>query len=354
MNKRMTTILFAAAAFVGVCSSAHAYTTIGEWGGNTVTMRGAVNSFPVGVWRTSLQTVVDRFNQSPSNWFFGQSWGDTSVGIDNGQSEVWFSSSSSYSPAVCYTQYSWWSGDIIEADVIFWNGVAYTTSMNKTSLWPYGGASRPFETTAMHEYGHAAGLGHENDEYNIMGQDWTHIHLNATTCRSYIGEDGCDGLMALYGRWSGYDCQDLAMTHWKYLGESGEYSTHQLCRMYTSAGSTLPSTAFNGQRRYNVTKGTTVRAEFSYENLGETSKTVKVGYYISTNSTISTGDRFLGYGTVTIDCDGVYTTSNTYLYMPTDLTSGSTYYLGGIIDYDNAVAEIDSSNNAAYHIIRVN
>lgn len=59
----------------------------------------------------------------------------------------------------------------------------------------YGGGSRPFQTTAIHEFGHAAGLGHENAEYNIMGEDWTHISCNGSTYRSYVGEDANDGLV---------------------------------------------------------------------------------------------------------------------------------------------------------------
>jgi hypothetical protein len=41
------------------------------------------------------------------------------------------------------------------------------------------------------------------------------------------------------------------------------------------------------------------------------------------------------------------------LKIPVDLVSGTTYWLGAIVDYDNALTEIDEYN-AAYHIIRVN
>ena len=61
-----------------------------------------------------------------------------------------------------------------------------------------------------------------------------------------------------------------------------------------------------------------------------------------------------GTGSVTVARNGVYTTSNTWLTIPNNLTSGTTYYLGCIIDYDNGLAEVDSSNNDAYHIIKIN
>lgn len=317
-------------------------------------MRASAVSFPVGnSYRTALGTVTSRIYNNPSNFWFTQTYGDTSVAFNNGQNEVWFSSNSDHSPAVTYTWTSWWSGDLIEADVVFFNGIAYTTSMNKTSLWSYGGASRPFQTTAMHEYGHAAGLGHENDEYNIMGRDWTHIHLNGSTARSYLGEDAADGLVSLYGAVSS-GFEDLSMSHWKWTGESGEYSVHGLTKMYSnSTGSELSFSNFNGQRRYNVSRGSTYRVEFTFENNGRSTQTPSVGFYISTNNIISTADTLVRTVTPTIGRGNVQTTWYT-VTIPSNLTSGSTYYLGAIIDRTGSIAEVDESNNAAYHIIRIN
>ena len=42
-------------------------------------------------------------------------------GLSNGSSEVWISSNSDYTPAVTVWRTSW--GDLVEADVIFFNGV---------------------------------------------------------------------------------------------------------------------------------------------------------------------------------------------------------------------------------------
>lgn len=353
----MRSILSKLVGAVGVLAaalSANAYVTHGSWGGNEVVMRASNVSFPSGsAYRTALSTVTSRFYSNPSEMWFTQQFGDTSIGFNNGQNEVWFSSDSQYDPAVTFWWYNWFSGDISEADVVFYNGEAYTTSMNKTSLWTYGGSYRPFQTTAIHEYGHAAGLSHENDEYNVMGQDWSHISCNGSTARSYVGEDACDGLVALYGTASGGVFEDVSVTLLKYLGESGEYSTHQLCKMFTSAGGSLSSSSFNGQRRYNVTKGSQYQAEFTWENNGETTQTRSVAFYISTNSTISTGDTLIGTGSIGVSRGNVATTKTT-LTIPSNLTSGTTYYLGVIIDYNGALSETDESNNAAYHIIRIN
>lgn len=341
--------LLAVVAAADVCS---AYNTHGEWGSNNVTMRASSVSFPVGSsYRTALSNVVSRYFNNPSNMWFTQTWDDTSVGLNNGQNEVWFSSSSTYSPAVCYWWNSFWTGNINEADVVFYNGIAYTSSMNKTSLLPFGGSLRPFETTAAHEYGHAAGLLHEADEYNIMGSDWTHIHCNGSTCRSYVGEDAADGLVALYGANSGF--QDVCVSLHKYLGVSGEYSTHQKCIMTNSAGSLLASNSFNGQRRYLVNNGQTVQVEFSFENQGASTQTVTVGFYVSTDSNITTADTRIATRSLTLSVDNVLTSRST-VTLPSNLVSGTTRYLGAIIDYNNVLAEVDSSNNAAYHIIQVN
>ena len=79
---------------------------------------------------------------------------------------------------------------------------------------------------------------------------------------------------------------------------------------------------------------------------------MNVGYYISSNATISTADTLFGtrrFGQRRNNVDTRYVS----LKIPVDLISGTTYYLGAIVDYDNALTEIDEYN-AAYHIIRVN
>lgn len=355
MKTRITTILLAAAATISIAQTTLGYVTHGRWGGNNTTMRASSVSFPSGSsYRTALGTVTSRFYNNPSEFWFTQSYGDTSVGFNNGQNEVWFSSSSTYDPAVCFWWNSWWSGDIVEADVVFFNGESYTTSMSKTNSWAYQGSWRTFETTAMHEYGHAAGLSHENDEYNIMGSDWTHIHCNGSTLRSYVGEDACDGLVALYGRASGGSFEDVSVSMFEYSGASGEYSNHNICDMYTSSGGwTNNYDWFSGQKRYNVNKGSTYQVEFSFENNGETTRTVNTRFYISTNNYISTGDTAISTTSYTLGRNSVYTTKRS-VTIPSNLNSGQTYYLGVIVDYTNSLGEVDESNNAAYHIIRVN
>ena len=55
------------------------------------------------------------------------------------------------------------------------------------------------QTTGAHEFGHGLGLLHVNTEYNIMGNDFEHIHVNGSTATAYTGEDAADATVFLYG-----------------------------------------------------------------------------------------------------------------------------------------------------------
>lgn len=352
MNKKLLLIVSFCCLFL-LASASEAYNTSGHWGKNTITMRAAKKSFASGsLWQASLATMVLRFNWNPSNFRIAHKYDDTSVSLGNGESEVWFSPDQAYDPAWTFTWTNTFTGQIVEADVVFYSGEAYTTSMKKTNCWPYGGNSRPFQTTAMHEYGHVAGLGHEKDEYNIMGEDWTHVHCNGSTLSSYVGEDASTGLVSLYGNNSSSDIQDLSLSLFKYKSFDGEYSTHQKCKVYDSSGVELPSTDYNGQKRYDVTKGQIIRVEFTFENNGEATQVPTIAYYISIDNIIShLWDTKIGTRALKLSPEDVLTTFHS-ITMPSSLISGATYYLGAIIDYDNKIKENDTGN-AAYHIIKV-
>jgi hypothetical protein len=335
-----------------VSSAAHAWTSDRKWGGTSVTLRLHQN-MSSGSYRTAMDKVLENFNDNPSRFRLQYRYNDSSVGLRNGQNEVWFTSSSSYSPAATITRRKWWNLDEIrETDVVFYSGVSWTSSMDKTTSWAYGGSRRTIQTTAMHEFGHVAGLGHEADEYNIMGQDWTHVYCNAQTLGCWLGEDASDGLADLYGLTSG-DVEDFGATVFKHTGNHGEYSTHGFCQMYYfhTTDLELPYSIYEGQRRYQVLAGMNVRAEFTFENNGKTTQEVRAGYYISTNDYVSTYDRLIATTRPTLGRNDVYTTK-IRLTIPADLAPG-TYYLGVILDDDNAVLERDGGNNVAYHIIEV-
>ncbi len=258
------------AALTTASINASAYTTwecLGQkekWTAETTTLRLSGVSFAPGAWRDAMTTAITRWNQNPSEFRFGISYNDASVGVDNGQSEAWFSNDAGLldgSPAVAFIQMDcidyWIFGtdvEITEADIVFDASESYTASTSKTNLWGYGGAYRPFQTTALHELGHALGLAHTNNTYNIMGEDWTHTHANGSTTRAYSGEDGNNGAVSLYGLFGGA-LEDLAVTHWKYSGADGEYSEHVRTRVLMWRGIRWRPTPTTARSAITSTKG---------------------------------------------------------------------------------------------------
>lgn len=328
-----------------------------KWASKNYTVRASSAGFPTGPWRDALASVITHWNENPSNLRYGIVWNDASVAANNNENEAWWEPNNGpnvgTSPAITYL---WFKSDctLKEADVIFNSNVSYHYTTNKASLWPYGGSSRPFQTTAMHEFGHAGGLAHTANTYNIMGSDWTHIHANGATATAYSGEDANNGLVAAYGLGTG-TLNDLAVSHWRHTGSSGEYSTHSRTRLLNMSNVELTKVGGTAEPVYRVNKGQTVKIELTYENLGKTSPlTAKVGFYLSNNDTISTTDRFMVEGAVTLHRGFPDTTSNAWFTIPADLVSGQNYWIGAIIDYNNVHAERSKANNATYIAIRVN
>lgn len=335
-----------------------------KWHTNNVTYRASSVGFPSGSdYRTALGHVIAQFNKNASKIRFSMQYGDTSVGMNNGENEVWWSSSIG-APAVAYTWKScyWsfgWKHKITESDIVFKNTVNYTPNVEygirgrATNLISYSGGSRPFKTTALHEFGHGAGLGHENGRYSVMGQDWDHIHRNYVYALAYLGEDVNYGLRQLYGDNPG-NVQDVGLVHWKYSGASGAYSSHTRTKLYNTSGVELPYSTVNGERRYKVSKGQQVRMELTYENNGKSGQAPTIYYYVSTNNFISTADTLLASTSFALQPEGsVYTSSRT-ITIPSSLNSGQNYWVGAVLDPNNTIAEVEESNNATYIPIRVN
>jgi hypothetical protein len=340
-------------------------TCLGEkikFSGNSRTLYASTVSFPAGYWQNGIQDTVNKFNNNPSNFRYSLAMDSGGVGRGNGQSEIWGGTGTilNGAPAVAYQYWTcyWFFGNHVhmdEVDVIFDYGSPWqwTVDTVKSSLIRYTGSLRAIQTTGAHELGHGLILNHVNTEYNIMGADFEHIHVNGATATAYIGEDASDASVFLYGArtpaW-----EDLAVVHWKYSGASGEYSDHTKTVIYNTSGVVLPTVNVNGETGYAVNRGQTVRAEFTYENNGANTKSgVQTGYYISTNDYISTVDRKIGSASYTLSRDNVYT-ATVNLVIPTDLAPGTNYWLGAIIDDNGAIPEAIEYNNATYIPIRVN
>lgn len=367
---RALTLLLGAAALTTLAAepaAAFAYRTCNgvpiKWQTNGPTLRASDTSFPAGYWRDGLQKAVDRTNQNPSPFFFGLVSDTGGLNLNNNENEVWGSTDPNLlqgAPAIAYTRTtcsvvgSTTVARIDESDVLFnYNApFQWTADELKSSIIRYTGTLRQLQATAIHEFGHAAGLQHVNTEYNIMGSDFEHIWANGSTARGYLGEDASDATVFLYGLWAAA-YEDLGVSHWKYFGASGEYSTHTRTQVFSAAGAVLPTVLVNGEVGYRVSRNQTVQVEFTFENNGKTTQTVNAGYYVSTNDLISRTDRLRATATGFGLGRGDVLTYRANVKIPNNLVSGQNYWLGVVIDKDNAVADNIPSNNASYIPIRV-
>jgi matrixin len=330
-----------------------------KWSENAVRLHIHGTSFPIGsAYAAALEEVTSTWNANPSNFAFSSPSfypsNQPNVGVNNGRSEVWFSTNQailSGAPAITLFWFSC-NGNLTEADVIFDSSVAWNPSnVSKKQLLPYGGSDRPFQTTAMHEFGHALGLGHENRVYNIMGEDWTHIHANGGTTRAYPGADASAGAVSLYGLRTGY-MEDVGVVHWRYVNASGEYSHHDRTRMFDMSGVQLSGFVDAGEPRYLVAAGQTILLELTYENNGRSTQSPTVQFYLSINDFISSSDTPLGSTTLTLVPDTTLTTMH-LVTLPTWLVAGADYYIGARIDATSLIGEVAEDNNATYIGVRM-
>lgn len=343
-----------------------------QWQG-TPRIRASAVGFAAGSSaRTALQAVINRWNNSPADFRFELRFNDRNVGLGNGQNEVWFSDSGILdgAPAVAFPwddcgDFGFGDGDseIEEQDVVFacdsdWDcdpdfvdTVDWYFGRNKTRMNSYGGTERSFRTAAMHEFGHALGLLHEDGEYNVMGQDRKHIHSYGDGATAYPGEDASDGAVELYGS-SATQREDVAVVHWRYTGTDGEYSQHGRTRIFDNAGVELD---VDGSGRYRVDNGQEIKVEFTFENNGSTTQSnVQVGFYLSEGTTISLGDRGLGGIAPDLGRNSVYERKSS-VTLPNDLISGDIYRIIAVIDENNEIEEVYEDNNITYSLrIRVN
>nr|VFK43142.1 MAG: Serine protease, subtilase family [Candidatus Kentron sp. TC] len=98
----------------------------------------------------------------------------------------------------------------------------------------------------------------------------------------------------------------------------------------------------------NFRAGGRVYANVTVRNQGSasTGRSSYVGYYLSTNSTITTSDTRLDYDYVSSLRAGRNSYEYESFYLPRNLVAGRTYYIGAIADYSGRVSESNEYNNA--------
>lgn len=295
------------------------------------TMWISTTSFPPGsVWDGELQSAMASWNdieRSEFTFYVGRDT-DGTHNSSNGRNEIYFDDIDGPGDTLAVTRLRFNSclpfddADIKEADVEFdvdesW----YTGDFSYTSSGIH------FRLVAVHEFGHALGLLHEDRWLARMNSFYP--NGGPITRRKFVRPlaDDREGARYLYAE-GGTARADLVASNYERTGSG----TSDLVDAPTSA-----------------TRGSTITAEFTFMNIGSAdSGSFNIGFYLSSNDNITTSDRLLGtnYG-AWANAGGVVTFSRT-LTIPNNVTPG-TYYLGILLDKDGDVTEWSDSNNSLAH-----
>jgi hypothetical protein len=368
-------LILPTAAFIALCATSSAFAFEYEvcldeklkWS-TTSEFRGADSkSFPKGKVRDAVLESLNIFNENPSTFRYTYKLDTDGINLNNGQNELWGTTDKKLlngAPAANQNQIDcfWLAGNhvrIKESDTYFdftdtkKSPFKWSFSTNKAQDFQYGsGNLRSFHSTMIHETGHSVGLQHVSYRYSVMGSDFSHVHVNGSRISAYVGDDTSGGLIFLYGN-NSKTWEDLSVTHWKYLGKKGEYSTHQRTKLYDASGAELRKVQINNETGYIVDLGQVVQPEFTFENNGKSSQSnIPIAYFISTDDTIDNGDRKIADALLSKPRDDQPFTATFSVTIPTNLTRGQNYWLGVFVDNQKKLAE-KVEENATYIPIQI-
>lgn len=335
-----------------------------DWEGtNSKTLRAHTISFEQDPMRNALDRQIARFNFNPSKFRLDVSYGHSDVALKNEKSEIWFSTDQDVlknRPGFTKMRFECtkFKSKMIEADVVLqgdFSKIDWTYTDDRVSLWTYEGNNSALRTTIMHEFGHVIALLHTIETYGVMGNASRTTNTNGNRARSYLGEDGSSGAVKLYGTNSS-NIEDVSVSHWKFVAAGDDphddYSEHDRTEVYDSDIKVIEETSNkNSEIHYKVKKGQTIGVQFTYENSGQDEQSVDIGFFLSGNNTITTGDLFLRDNEITITRNSALTLIHN-VTIPAWVPSGY-YFVGSIIDYNKKLGEQTGSNNISYIGIRV-
>ncbi|WP_440997959.1 matrixin family metalloprotease [Arhodomonas sp. SL1] len=320
-------------AFVGwsTAAEAYGYKTCGgnkmRYNNQWTNMYISTTSFPAGSsWDARLQNAMWHWNNvKGSTWdFYVGRDTDGTHNRSNGRNEVYLDNGLSGSTLAvtkrrwhCYWAFGWRHG-YNETDIGFNNNVSW-----RLGALDYSDLNDPysFEGVALHELGHALGLNHEDR--------WL------ATMNSYYPNSGP------VGHWKAWDPlpDDRQGARFLYPDSTTESDV---------AGSAFRRTGSGSSSRVasptQANRGSYVTIQFTFHNMSTARKTFNIGFYLSTNDYISTGDRLLGVNTGAWADPGFSGTFSRTLYIPRGVATGQ-YWLGFIVDFDDGLSESRESNN---------
>jgi hypothetical protein len=298
-----------------------------RYGNQWTNMYISTTSFPAGSsWDARLQNAMWHWNNvKGSTWdFYVRRDTDGTHNRSNGRNEIYFDSSLSGSILAvtrkryhCYWAFGWRYG-IDETDIGFNSNRSWTTGdLNYSNL----GSPSSFEGVALHELGHALGLNHEDR--------WM------ATMNSYYPNSGTIGRRK---EWDPLP-DDRAGVRFLYPDGTSERDVGASAFRRTGSGTSGLVTSTTVANR-----GANATIQMTFHNLSTSRQTFNIGFYLSSNDYISTGDRLLGSNTGAWADPGVSHTFSRTVRIPTDISPGR-YWVGVIVDYDGRLSESNESNN---------
>jgi len=326
-------MLFAVGSLAPSAAQAYSWSTCWDrtvkWnrGWNTMALT-AITIPPGSDWDVRYQNAMWHWNNvKGSSFTYYYSRAGNTVSLGNGVSEVYGTDlGTGGTLGVTRTRYhcnrTWffdWSYSIgiDETDMAFNTRVLW-------SLGPlnYGNLGSPisFESVALHELGHALGLGHED--------------RRLATMNSYYPNSGPLGH---YKEWDPLGDDRLGA---RYLYPDGTTETDVAGSVFRWVGSGSSGLVYAPQ---TARRGDTVTLQYTVQNLSTSARNFDAGFYLSTNDYISTSDTLLGTSGFSAPA-GSYGTFYRTLTIPTNIAPGA-YWLGFLVDRNNAISESNEYNN---------
>lgn len=355
MNRKLaqpvpSAVLALSLALAAPIASAHEWlSTCGGapriWPTLTPTFEPAQISFP-GSFQTAMSSSFDDWSFSTPGTRFRFNYvytSDTTWAEGDGQSTVGFTDDFAWPDnvigialvryATCFFAGTGW---ITESDVMFNSDPEYLWSTTLQPFPPRAGETLldltliNFKLTAMHELGHALGLGHEPDVLATMNPIYPFGGVIGNTNDAHPHADDVRGDRAGYGTC----CTERDVSASAYRRTSPGNSDHIF----------PPATSFRGH---------STGYQFTIGNRGTTNEgSVRVQFYLSADRTITTADTFLGAATYSLN-NGAEVTNTVFVTVPTGLTPGN-YFFGYIVDPLSTIVEVDEGNNWVGHTTTTN
>ncbi len=184
--------VFALLVAVTVSSLSSAWVTEGPgwvWPhGTTLSMQkdfGAKANLPGATWNTLADNAIAEWNATMAQLQLTSTVGAVTVGQEQDDINQMFFANSVYGEAfgagTVGVAIFWGNGTyIVEGDIVFNSGTAWTTSL--------------FQTVALHELGHVLGLGHPDED----GQTVSAV-MNSIVSIDHLSADDIAGIQSLYG-----------------------------------------------------------------------------------------------------------------------------------------------------------